>query len=113
MITPGKIYAGSTIRITIAFQDDDGNATDPDTVLFKTRSPAGTETTYTYGDDDEVGRSAAGSYYADFEADEGGRWLYRWQGTSDDSSPFGFESSVVVQKSDFDGFTGSWGTDYE
>jgi len=56
-------------------------ATDPTAVLFKTQDPSGNETTYTFGVDANVVKSAVGNYYADWTLDEEGRWFYRWEGT--------------------------------
>lgn len=108
-IAPGKIYVGTTMRLTTAFVDDDGEYIDPDNVLFRTRSPCGVEATYTYGEDAEVGQSSTGNYYADFRVTEPGRWFFRWETYDDAGAPyFNEEGTLIVQDSVF--YTGN--TDY-
>ena len=48
MLTPGRIYVNSTVRIAVNFQDDDWTDVDPTTVTFKAYSPSGIVTTYVY-----------------------------------------------------------------
>jgi len=113
LLTPGRIYPGSTVRITGEFFDNEDVDTDPTTsVTFKLRSPAGVETSYVYGTDGEVQKQSTGNYTADIYVDEGGRWLYRWQAETGDSISIAGEGNIVVQGSTFDGFTGSWSGDY-
>jgi len=81
MLTPGRYYPGSPIRLTISFTDENDAGVDPTTVTFKTYSPEGRTQTYVYGTDSEVGKSSVGNYYADVTPDEFGEWLYRWQTT--------------------------------
>ncbi len=100
MLTPGRYYPGSTIRMTASFADQDGAAADPDTLVVKLMDPAGVTTSYTYGTDTEVGRSAAGSYYADVTPDVGGRWHLRWIATTDDV-PFITEQQILIKLSPF------------
>jgi hypothetical protein len=47
---------------TAVFKDVADVATDPTVVRFKYQTPAGTSTTYTYGVDGEVVRTATGTY---------------------------------------------------
>jgi hypothetical protein len=98
MLTPGKYFPGSPIRLTIAFTDDDGVATDPTTVTFATYSPSGTATDYVYLTDDEVGKTSTGNYYADFTPDESGRWHFRWS-TTGTGTTVRTEGTVLVQYS--------------
>lgn len=49
--------------VDIATTDADGTASDPTTVVAIVRNPAtGNETTYTYGTDDEMTKTATGDY---------------------------------------------------
>lgn len=115
LLIPGKIYAGSTVRITGTFLDQDDTDTDPTvSVVFKIRSPSGTETTYTYGTDAELQRESTGDYTCDVRVTEGGRWLYRWeaQTTIGTTAYVAGEGAIVVQRSDFDGYTGTWDVGY-
>ncbi len=75
---PGDIDVGSDVQLTVEFTDQDGVATNPTTVLFRTRSPCGIETTYTYGTSDELQRPSTGNYIATFNVDEAGTWEARW-----------------------------------
>lgn len=100
MLTPGRIYINTSLRLYVNLQDEDGVDVDPTTVLIKTKSPAGAETTYTYGDDDEVGKSSVGDYYVDLTPDEAGRWRYRWETTGTDTT-IAVEGDFLVQASAF------------
>lgn len=100
MLTPGRYYPNSPIRLTIAFTDADGAGVDPSTVLIKTYSPTGTTTTYTYGTDSEVQKSSVGNYYADITPDAGGVWYYRWQ-TTGTGTTYADEGTINVIRSPF------------
>lgn len=114
LLTPGRIYPGSTVRITGEFFDSDDVDTDPSTsITFKLRSPTGVETSYVYGTDAEVQKQSTGNYTADIYLDEGGRWLYRWQAATGDDISVAGEGAILVQASKFDGFTGGWGRGYQ
>lgn len=104
MLYPGKIWPGTSLRLTVSFTDADGTAVDPDTVTFSTFSPGGTSTDYVYDTDDEVGRSATGSYYADISPGESGRWHFRWLTTGTGTS-IATEGDFIVQRSFFAGDT--------
>lgn len=78
-INPGDIVRVSTDP---AFTDEDGDATDPDTVIVRWRvGRNGTETRWVYGTDAEVIRDDEGIYHADIEVNERGLYYYRWEGT--------------------------------
>lgn len=104
MLAPGKIWPGTSLRLTVNFVDDDGVGVDPDTVTFSTYTPSGLKTSYVYGTDSEVGRSAAGAYYADIVPDQSGRWQFRWL-TSGTGTTIASEGDFPVQASPF---AGSW-----
>lgn len=97
---PGKYYVNSPLRLTVNFQDDDGDDTDPTTVLIKVMSPSGVETSYTYLTDDEVQQVDAGDYTADITPDEAGRWRYRWE-TTGSGTTLAEEGDFLVQYSAF------------
>lgn len=80
MLRPGRINFNSSVRLTVDYTDETGEAFDPDTVSFDSYSPEGRQTSYVYGVS-ELQRSVVGSYYIDFPANEVGRWDYRWVAT--------------------------------
>lgn len=96
-MSQAEIVAGATCRISDAITDIDGVAADPGALRLKVRSPSGTVTTYTYGTDAEVVRSAAGAYHADLALAVAGTWRYRWE--SDAPNPGAAEGSIVVTAS--------------
>lgn len=104
MLYPGKIWPGTTLRLTVSFTDEDGDAVDPATVTFSTATPSGRVTSYVYGTDAEVGKSAVGSYYADIVPDQSGRWQFRWL-TTGTGTALATEGDFVVQASPF---AGTW-----
>jgi hypothetical protein len=71
---------GSSARISCTFKVS-GTATDPTTVTFKQRTPAGVETTLVYGVDAAVQRTSAGLFFVDVTFGEAGKWTFRWKGT--------------------------------
>jgi hypothetical protein len=99
-LTPGKIWPGSPFRLTNTYTDDTGDYVDPTTVTLKTIDPNGTEATYVYGTDTEVGRSGTGRYFADITLSRGGRWFYRWI-TTGDGTAIANEGDILVQRSPF------------
>ena len=54
---------GTSVQVSVEFLDLSKAAFDPATVICQIKTPAGTETTYTYGDDDELVRDSAGKYH--------------------------------------------------
>jgi hypothetical protein len=74
---------GTSVQVSVEFLDLSKAAFDPATVICQIKTPAGTETTYTYGDDDELVRDSAGKYHLWVDADESGSWAYRFKGTDD------------------------------
>ena len=91
---------GDVVRCTGTFTDSDGNAQDPTAVLFAFTTPAGVLTTYTYGVDAELIKSATGVYYADLAITESRTWRYRLYATgtgqSAGSSWFNVREQVVA-----------------
>jgi hypothetical protein len=105
---PGKYYVNSPLRLTVNFQDDDGDDTDPTGVLIKVMSPSGVSTTYTLGRDSEVQYVNAGDYTADITPDEAGRWRFRWE-TTGTGTTLAVEGDFLVQ---YSAFYDTYGTDY-
>lgn len=66
-----------------------GAATDPTVVKAWTRSPGGTVTTYTYGVDGAVVKTATGAYAVTFDVDVAGIWYagFYSTGTGKGASP--------------------------
>jgi hypothetical protein len=79
MLTPGRYYPNSTIRLQIVFSDDDGSMIDPTTVKLRTFDPDGLRRDYTYGTDIDLLRADTGIYYADITPDKSGQWYARWE----------------------------------
>lgn len=51
-----------------------GDELDPSVVKGWTRTPSGTVTTYTYGTDSEITKTATGIYALTFDVDTAGTW---------------------------------------
>lgn len=73
-------HVGQQIRLKATF-DVDGALTNPDTITFKLRVPAGTITTYVYGTDAQLKREAQGIYYVDYAPTNEGAHTFRFAGT--------------------------------
>lgn len=100
MLTPGRHYVNTTIRLAVNFQDDDGTDIDPSTVTFKSYSPSGVTASLVYLTDAEVVRLNTGDYAVDFVPDESGRWFYRWSSTGAGTS-IAIEGNFLVHPSVF------------
>jgi hypothetical protein len=103
MLTPGRLYPGSPIRLTTIFTNSADTEIDPTTVSFRLFTPSRSEFTgspFVYGTDDEVGKSSTGNYYADVTPDESGRWYYRWESTGSGTT-IAEEGFFLVQWSPF------------
>jgi hypothetical protein len=76
---------GALLELAIAFTDirdpDNPVAADPTTITLQIGTPAGVNTTYTYGVGQTIQKTATGSYYAEIEATEAGTWRWYWRGT--------------------------------
>ena len=68
-------------RLTVTFTNLAGVVADPTGVSFYIRNPDGTATSYVYGTDAELVKSATGIYYVDFAVTLSGRHVYRFVGT--------------------------------
>lgn len=69
-------FIGDGFRLEARFTVD-GVLTDPTTVTFQFLSPSDVITTYVYGTDPEVVKSAVGVYYVDVTVSEELTWWYR------------------------------------
>lgn len=79
----GKIYTvGDSVRCTGTLKTSTGVKEDTTgAVTFKVKSPAGVVTTYLYGTDAELVRSAEGVYYVEVDAASWGVWYYGFVST--------------------------------
>ncbi len=84
------LYAGATVRFTVAVADIAGAAATPSTISLTLRSPTGARTTPT------PAASATGAYYAEHQCDEAGTWHYRWETTGPAAVT---EGSVTITRS--------------
>lgn len=100
MLTPGKNYVGTEIRITLTITDDACVATDPTTLKVKTHAPNGVVTTYTYGTDAALQRQTTGIYIFDVTPNAPGRWDYRLE-TTGTGTVITKEAHFYVQDSPF------------
>ncbi len=100
MLTPGRNYVNTKVRVAVNFQDEDRVDTDPSTVTFKLHSPVGVTTSYVYGTDAALIKANVGDYYIDVTPNQSGRWVYRWESTGTDTA-IAIEGSFVVQRSPF------------
>jgi hypothetical protein len=86
---------GDLVEVTGTFTDPaDDTALDPDVVNLSFIDPSGSVTTWVYGTDEEVEKSATGVYVAYIDADEAGTWYYRWWSTGDGQAAA--EKSFVI-----------------
>lgn len=100
MLTPGKIWPGSQVDITVAFRDGNGDPMDPDSITFKLMSPERRETSYTYGIGETISKQSVGNYTARITPDKAGRWHFRWESTGEGTT-IASEGDILVQRSPF------------
>ena len=72
---------GDLVRVTGTFTNAAGAAVDPTVVTFTFRTPAGVATTYTYGVDAQLVKSATGVYYVDINVTAPQYWYCRFVST--------------------------------
>lgn len=76
---PTAYDLGDKVRLAVDFKVG-ATLTDPTTVTFKHRPPAGSTTTLVFGTDAEVVQDATGQYHVDLVLNVGGGiWEYRWE----------------------------------
>ncbi len=101
MLSPGKIYVNTVLRLTVSFTDEDGVAVNPTTVTFKLMSPCCCgSTSYEYGVDANITRPSTGNYIAEIQPDEAGVWSWRWE-TTGTGTTVANEGTFNVQRSRF------------
>ncbi len=99
--TPGRVYPGEPVNITVDFTDEDGLAYNPTTVTFRMMSPCRDQTNYVYGVASEITRPQTGRYQFIFPGTslaEAGRWRWRVETTGSESAR---EGDIVVQDSPY------------
>lgn len=75
-------FKGQGVRCYGSFAAEDGTTlTDPTTITFKVKNPAGSTTTYVYGTDAQLVKIGTGRYRVDVTANAAGLWTYRFEGT--------------------------------
>lgn len=72
---------GDLVRCIGTFKDLDGAALDPTSVTFKLENPSGAVTTYVYGIDAQLVKTATGIYRVDVDASSPGRYWYKFYST--------------------------------
>jgi hypothetical protein len=81
-----SIQPGDAVRLSVAFTNAAGTATDPTTVTLKVRPKGGTEEVFVYQTDVELVRDTAGNYHLDYTVpaiapERGLTFHYQWIGT--------------------------------
>lgn len=79
--TTATFQVGDKPRITGEFRTSNDILVDPAQVYAKVKDPSGVITSYHYGVDAALIKSAVGIYYIDIDADESGTWYYRFYST--------------------------------
>ena len=94
----GRSYdVGDVVRATVTLKQDTV-LTDPTTLTFKYKDPAGVVLTKTYALS-EVIRKSLGVFYFDFTVTASGTWFYRWVSTG--TAAGAAEVQILVRKSQF------------
>jgi hypothetical protein len=76
------IVQGNAVRSRCTFRDVDAALLDPASVVCMVQAPDGTETSYTFGVDDEVARASEGIYQLWIATNAAaGSYTPRWKGT--------------------------------
>lgn len=98
-VNPGNYWIGDVPVFTATFVDLDSVATDPAIVVFTWRRFDGTESSYTFGTDDEVDSTGVGVYtFIAPELDQQGLHTCRVDGTDPTAAA---ERSIGVRASKF------------
>ena len=87
---------GDVVRLSNAMTvTSTGSAVDPGALTVTVQTPAGVQTTYTYGTDAELVKDSTGNYHCDVTATSAGKWRFRWTSTL---SAVGSEEGVFLVK---------------
>jgi hypothetical protein len=81
----GSYFLGQSVQVMGTFKDYQDEPFDPDTVRCQVLAPDGTLTDVTLGSDPLLQRMEEGVYRYHVEADQSGKWLFRWSGTAANS----------------------------
>jgi hypothetical protein len=77
-----SILVGNVVQVYAKFKDKHNALIDPTTVSVKIRTPAGVDTTYTYGVNPEVLKESTGVYYININTTgQTGTWFAKWTST--------------------------------
>lgn len=95
-----KIYDGQTYRFRGTFKTAAGALTDPTTVTFRIKNPAGTETAYTYALG-QVTRDSVGVFSLVVQLTSPGNWYARVEGTGAVAAVDELSRCVSVEASNF------------
>lgn len=90
---------GDQVKVAAAFTNAAGAAADPSAVVFRVRAPSGTVTTYTYGTDADVVKTATGAYYLLLTLSASELWHVRAAGTG--AVVAADESVILAEKTYF------------
>lgn len=74
-------FQGNLVRVRAQFKNESNALADPGAIIAKVTTPAGVETTYTYGVGTDIVRESLGIYHIDIEATEPDVWSFRFVGT--------------------------------
>lgn len=88
---------GDRRRFTVTALDDDDAPADPSAVTITSRSPSGVEDAKTWPADEEVVRSAAGTFYREVLFTEAGDWTILAQSFDADGMKEAEEAKVTVR----------------
>jgi hypothetical protein len=88
---------GDVARLSTTFATS-GVAVDPSSVALTILTPGWVSTTYTYGVDAQIVKSATGAYYSDLTLTAAGR--YRWRWVSAGTGAAATESWLTVRTQD-------------
>ena len=94
-----EIAYGTAVNVAGTFKNRTKALFDPTTVVIKIKKPSGTETSYTYGTDIAVVKTATGSYNMWFLPDAVGQWAARIVGTGPHA--VALEKTFYITKSEF------------
>lgn len=92
-------HYGDLVRVTGSWTSLAGTALDPTVVKCQIRAPDGTVTTLTYNTDVTLVKGSTGVYYTDIDANQMGRWYYRFYSTG--TGQASNETSFLVDRSVF------------
>jgi hypothetical protein len=97
---PGpSVAVGDLVRVTVHFRNNEGVLTDPTLVIAEYETPAGVETTLTYGVDAGLVKVSTGVYYVDINITAAGQWDYRFAGTG--AVQRAYEDYVIARPTEF------------